>query len=82
MLAGSRPLRVAGACLAAALALPTQAAAQAFTAPDGVGTVTLAWQYISNTGHRFTDGFDNKLGQSVTQSLLVKLQNPGDPVFG
>ncbi len=71
MRAGSGPLRLAGALLVVFLALPGRAAAQAFTAPDGVGSVTLAWQYISNTGHRFTDGFDNKLGQSVTQSLLV-----------
>jgi hypothetical protein len=71
MRAGSGPLRIAGALLGVVAADAPPAATQSFTAPKGVGSVTLAWQYISNTGHRFTDGFDNKLGQSVTQSLLV-----------
>jgi hypothetical protein len=42
--------------LVAWLALPAWAQAQAFTPPQGVGGVTLAWQYIDNLGHRFTDG--------------------------
>jgi hypothetical protein len=74
MRAGSGLLCVAGACLAVALALPTQAAAQAFTAPDGIGAVTLAWQYIDNTGHRYTDGYFNPRGQSASSSLLLDVE--------
>jgi hypothetical protein len=55
----------------AALAWPTSSAAQAFTAPQGIGSVTLAWQWVENTGHRLTDGIDNDLGDSVTTSLLL-----------
>jgi hypothetical protein len=47
-------------------------AAQAFTAPAGVGQFTLAWQYVENTGHRFSDGFLVKGGQSVTTSVLFE----------
>ena len=49
------------------------AAAQAFTAPAGVGQVTLAWQYVDNEGHRFSDGFLVKGGESVTTSLLFEV---------
>jgi hypothetical protein len=48
-------------------------AAQAFTAPQGLGSVTAVWQYVDNTGHRFSDGFLLKRGQSVTMSALVEL---------
>jgi hypothetical protein len=48
-------------------------AAQAFTPPEGVGAVTVAWQYVDNTGHRFTDGFLRRSGQSVTMSALFEL---------
>ncbi len=33
--------------------------------------MTLAWQWIDNTGHRFTDGVDNDAGDSVTTSVLL-----------
>jgi hypothetical protein len=74
MPAGSGPLRFAGALLAAALALPAQAAAQAFTPPQGVGAVTLAWQYIDNTGHRLSDGYFRPAGQSATTSLALDVE--------
>jgi len=48
-------------------------AAQAFTAPEGVVQITLAWQLVDNTGHRFSDGFLIPLGDSVTQSALLEL---------
>lgn len=58
--------------LACSLAvIPASARAQAFTAPKGVGAVTLAWQYIDNTGHIFSDGFLVERGQSVTSSLAL-----------
>jgi hypothetical protein len=56
------------------LSLPTAADAQAFTAPAGVGSVTLAWQWVDNTGHRLTDGFFRAAGQSVTTSVLAEME--------
>jgi hypothetical protein len=50
-----------------------QLAAQAFTLPQGVGAVTLFWQYIDNTGHRLSDGFLREAGQSVTTSVDFEL---------
>ncbi len=57
--------------LAAILFLPATCGAQAFTAPKGVGAVTLGWQWIQNTGHFQTDGFDSDTGDSVTTSVLL-----------
>ena len=45
-------------------------AAQAFTAPEGVLQITLAYQVVDNTGHRFSDGFLIPAGDSVTRSSL------------
>jgi hypothetical protein len=65
---------VALALVTVALAcLPASASAQAFTPPDGIGSVTFAWQFVDNTGHRGTDGFLVARGQSVTTSALVEL---------
>jgi len=58
---------------AALAAVPSPAAAQAFTPPAGVGAVTMAWQFVDNTGHRFSDGFFVARGQSLTTSALVEL---------
>jgi hypothetical protein len=52
---------------------PSRIAAQAFTAPQGLGSVTAAWQFVQNTGHRFSDGFLVARGQSVTMSALFEL---------
>lgn len=52
---------------------PTPAAAQAFTPPEQVGSLTLAWQWVNNTGHFLTDGFLRPAGQSVTTSALVEV---------
>lgn len=68
---GALSFLVAGAVLA--LATP-RAAGQAFTAPAGVGSVTVAWQFVDNTGHRLTDGFYVERGQSVTTSVLAELE--------
>ena len=60
--------------MAVALALaPSSASAQAFTLPQGVGAVTLAWQYVDNLGHLYSDGFFAARGQSVTTSLDLEL---------
>jgi hypothetical protein len=50
------------------------AAAQAFTLPQGVGTVTLGWQYLDNTGHRMSDGYLLEHGQSVTTGIFVEAE--------
>jgi len=65
---------VACAIVAACGVAPAPAAGQAFTAPKGVGAVTLAWQYVDNTGHRLTDGYFAPQGQSVTTSALVETE--------
>lgn len=56
------------------MAAPAPASAQAFTPPKGLGSLTLAWQYVDNTGHRMTDGFLSKLGESVTTSALLEAE--------
>ncbi len=68
-----RRLEIWFAICAAMTLLPSYAAAQAFTAPQGLGSVTMAWQYVDNTGHRFSDGFLLERGQSVTQSVLFEV---------
>jgi hypothetical protein len=55
------------------LALPASAAAQAFTPPARVGSLTSAWQWVDNTGHIGTDGTIFRVGQSVTTSLLAEI---------
>jgi hypothetical protein len=63
------------AAVVAALALvPGFVGAQAFTLPQGVGAVTFAWQYVDNTGHRLSDGFLRRAGQSVTQSAVFEAE--------
>jgi hypothetical protein len=61
------------ATVALVLITPAHARAQAFTPPEGVGSVTLAWQFVENTGHIFTDGFYLARGPSVTTSLLFDI---------
>ena len=58
---------------AVALVLPASAAAQVFTPPARVGSVTVGWQWVENTGHILTDGTFFPRGQSVTTSLLVEV---------
>lgn len=53
--------------------MPVPAAAQAFTPPANVGSVTLEWQWVDNTGHFLTDGLLLPGGNSVTTSALVEL---------
>lgn len=61
------------AIIALAAAWPAPVHAQAFTAPEGVLQITLAWQVVDNTGHRFSDGFLISAGDSVTKSALLEL---------
>jgi hypothetical protein len=57
----------------ALLLLPAPAWAQSFTPPPQVGSVTLAWQWVDNTGHIWSDGSFHPLGQSVTTSVLAEV---------
>lgn len=52
---------------------PARLGAQAFTAPQGLGSVTIAAQYVDNTGHRLSDGLLLSRGQSVSTSALVEV---------
>jgi hypothetical protein len=47
--------------------------AQAFTPPPQVGSMTLSWQWVENTGHILTDGTFFPRGQSVTTSILAEV---------
>ena len=55
------------------LLTPAPLLAQAFTPPEGLGSVTFSWQFVDNTGHRFTDGFLLARGQSQTTSILFEV---------
>lgn len=52
---------------------PSPASAQAFTPPAQVGSVTLSWQWVNNTGHILSDGTFFPRGQSVTTSVLAEV---------
>ena len=67
-----RLIASAAICVATA-AVPRSVSAQAFTPPEGVGAVTVAWQFVDNTGHRFSDGSFLPRGQSLTSSALVEV---------
>lgn len=65
---------VLAAAIVTAFASPSAPlAGQAFTPPQGAGAVTVAWQYIDNTGHRLSDGYLREAGQSVTTSVLFEV---------
>ncbi len=57
----------------AAAFTPSPVASQAFGLPEGVGAVTLAGQYVDNTGHRNTDGRLVERGESVTSSAFLEV---------
>lgn len=63
--------RVAAAALAVTLAGSMDAAAQAWPAPAGTGSVGVTTQVIDNTGHRMTDGFLFEEGKSRNVSLFI-----------
>lgn len=62
-------LRVAGLA-----SVPVTVEAQAFTPPKGLGSLTLAWQYVDNSGHRMSDGYFLPVGESVTTSALLEAE--------
>lgn len=63
------------AALAATITLAAvPAAGQAFTPPAQVGSVSVSWQWVDNTGHFLSDGFLFSRGESVTTSALVEAE--------
>lgn len=60
------------AIAAAIVLIPAQAAGQAFTLPQGVGSVTFATQYYDDTGRRFTDASRISGGQTETVTVLLE----------
>ena len=71
---GKRRFLLSVAFVAALGLAPPRMGAQAFTPPRGVGSVTLAWQYVDNLGHLYSDGFFAARGQSVTTSVDLELE--------
>jgi hypothetical protein len=57
----------------ASIGLAADAGAQARTYPAGVGSVSLGYQRISNTGHRLSDGFLLASGQSRSQAFMAEV---------
>ena len=72
-MAAPQRFAIAAATAVAVLVAPALAGAQAFTPPAQVGSVTLSWQWVDNTGHILTDGTLFPRGQSVTTSLLAEV---------
>ena len=61
--------------LALACAMTRAASAQAWGfAPAGVGAVTIQSQWISNTGHRFTNGTLNPFGPSLNRAIYIETE--------
>jgi len=52
--------------------VPAPAFAQAFTLPQGVGGLSLLFQYYDDTGRRFTDGTRQSVGQTETVTVLLE----------
>lgn len=72
---GPTRVRLTACAIVSALATaPSPVWAQAFTAPRGVGGLSLSWQYVDNTGHRLSDGYFVARGQSVTTSLALDVE--------
>jgi hypothetical protein len=71
---GALLTRAAAFVFAAAVLRVTPVAAQAFTPPAGVGSVTLEWQFVSNTGHRLSDGYLIEGGQSLTMGGFLEAE--------
>jgi hypothetical protein len=69
----TRRLLSAAAIVSALVSAPSRVAAQAGTLPQGVAAVTLAWQYIDNTGHRPSDGTLFEVGQSISTGVLFEI---------
>ena len=67
-------LPVAVLVFAAFLAMACDAAAQPWVPAVGVGSVTLSYQRITNSGHRLSDGFLAEVGQSLNMGLYLEAE--------
>jgi hypothetical protein len=67
------PLAI-GVISAALFAAPSQARAQAWMPPAGVGSVSVSIQQIRNTGHLLTDGSRLDDGKSVDASIYIEAE--------
>ena len=70
----SRLLPLALLTIAAFLAMACDTAAQAWVPEAGVGSVTLSYQRITNTGHRRSNGFLAEVGQSLNMGLYLEAE--------
>ena len=61
------------ACFLTTWLVAADAWAQAWVPQRGEGSINFAYQRISNTGHRLTDGFLAKGGQSTNMGMYVEL---------
>lgn len=66
------PVAPAAVALAVLLASAPFASAQAWVAPAGVGSVSVGFQWIDNTGHRLTDGSRIENGESVNAAVYLE----------
>ena len=60
--------------IAAFLAMACDTAAQAWVPEAGVGSVTLSYQRITNTGHRRSNGFLAEVGPSLNMGLYLEAE--------
>src|SRR5215831_8312707 len=60
--------------LAAFVTLTANAVAQAWTPPSGVGSISVGYQRISNTGHRLDDGSFKNNGFSTNMGASVEVE--------
>jgi hypothetical protein len=67
------PLAVGVIC-AALVAATSQARAQAWVPPAGVGSLTVSVQQIRNTGHLLTDGSRLDDGKSIDASIYIEAE--------
>src|SRR5712692_8503292 len=62
------------AILVALIPTTSPAFAQAWVPPAGVGSVSVSFQGIDNTGHRLTDGSLAENGRSLNADIYVEVE--------
>ena len=62
----------AAACLGLLLSASERAGAQAFTPEKGLVSLTALYQVVDNTGHRLSDGFMLRDGQSISMGAMAE----------
>ncbi len=69
-----RALTPGSLAVAGVLAMSDPAAAQSWVAPAGVGSVSLSFHWIDNTGHRLTDGTLIESGESSNAAIYLDVE--------